>query len=176
MNSIGSEIPSQKNRKGRAWTKQQVPSPLVLFIFSHGKAENSPSSELLSQLSSLFKNLRNKVQKRCNRRAEKNPKHASKPRFSLQSIPFSSAFVRWVRAFTSKTQILNQCTSVSVVQKQPLCPAWGINRRVWAPRLRGGTRAAARGTHEHTQTKPGQDENCGAAAPGIWGAMTLTLS
>lgn len=168
--------PPQKIGKGEHEQNERSPVPLSFIYLSHGKAENIPSLELLLQLSSLFKNLRNKVQKRCNRRAGKNPKDASKSRFSLQSIPSSSAFVRWIQAFTSKTQILNRCTSVSVVQKQPLYPASGINLRVWVPCLQGGTWAAARGTHEHTQTKPGQDDSRGAAAPGIWGAMTLTLS
>lgn len=40
------------------------------------------------------------------------------------SFPFSSAIVRWSQAFTRKTQMLNRCTPISVVQKEPLCPAY----------------------------------------------------
>ena len=167
--------PPKKIGKGEHEQNERSPVPLsFIYLFPRQSWKHS-FFRAITAIVFIVQNLRNKVQKRCNRRAGKNPKDASKSRFSLQSIPFSSAFVRWIQALTRKTQILNRCTSVSLVEKQSLCPASGINLQVWVPCLQGGTQAAARGTHEHTQTKPGQDDSRGAAAPGIWGAMTLTL-
>lgn len=148
-------------------------SLIPLFLFPQQSWKHS-LFRAIDSIVFIIWNLGNKIYRDSSGMLKKILRRLTGLGFIFQSFSFSSAFVKRIQAFTSNKRILNWCTLISVVQKEPLCLP-ELNLQIWVAYLQRGNAVAARETHRHIQTNPGHEDNCYVAVPGILGVITLTF-